>query len=77
MKKEAEVVNDYIKYPDADPNKFEFRMEHKDNIYSPTKNKVIIYYKIGNGGLLDITSDTFLRTPGFTKYLTSFKKRGF
>ena len=31
----------------------------------------------GNGGLLDITYDTFLRTPGFTKYLTNFKERGF
>ena len=40
-------------------------------------DKVVTYFKVGNGGPLDITSDTFLRTPGFTKYLTSFKERGF
>ena len=56
------------KYPDADTRKFEF---------SEVDNKVITYYKIGNGGLLYITYDTFLRTPGFTKYLTNFKERGF
>ena len=27
--------------------------------------------------MLDITYDTFLRTRGFTQYLTNFKERGF
>ena len=58
----------YKKYPDADSGRFVFRV---------VDDKVVTYYKIGNGGLLDITYDTFLRTPGFTKYLTNFKERGF
>ena len=58
----------FKKYPDADSRRFVFR---------EVDNKIITYFDIGNGGLLDITSDTSLRTPGFTKYLTNFKERGF
>ena len=46
-------------------------------MFREVDNKIITYFDIGNGGLLDITYDTFLRTPGFTKYLTNFKERGF
>jgi hypothetical protein len=58
----------FKKYPDADSRRIVFR---------EIDGKVVTYYKIGNSGLLDITYDTFLRTPGFTKYLTNFKERGF
>ena len=70
MTKQLQEVKEkfYKKYPDADSGRFVFRV---------VDDKVVTYYKIGNGGLLDITYDTFLRTPGFTKYLTNFKERGF
>ncbi len=60
--------NFFGKYPDADSRRFVFR---------EVDGKVVTYYKIGNGGLLDISSDTFQRTPGFRKYLTNYKERGF
>ena len=41
----------YKKYPDADSRRFEFRM---------VDGKVVTYFKIGNGGMLGITYDTFL-----------------
>ncbi len=67
----------FKKYPNADTRRFVFReVEAKDE--KPAK--VVTYFKIvpdNEYQLVDITSDTFLRTPGFTKYLTNFKERGF
>ncbi len=57
----------FAKYPDADPNRFVFRNEK-------------VWFKINPENeyrLLDIESDTYQRTPTWTKYLTSYKERGF
>ncbi len=57
----------FKKYPDADPNRFVFR------------NKKV-WFKINPDNeyrLLDIESDTYQRTSSWTKYLTSYKERGF
>ena len=57
----------FTKYPDADPNRFVFRNEK-------------VWFKINPDNeyrLLDIESDTYQRTPTWTKYLTSYKERGF
>ncbi len=57
----------FTKYPDADPSRFVFKNGkvwfrlNPDNEYR----------------LLDIESDTYQRTPSWTKYLTSYKERGF
>ena len=57
----------FIKYPDADPSRFVFK-----------NGKV--WFKLNpdnENRLLDIESDTCQRTPSWTKYLTSYKERGF
>ncbi len=57
----------FLKYPDADPNRFVF------------KDKVVCF-KLNPDNelrLSDIESDSFQRTPSWTKYLTSYKERGF
>ncbi len=57
----------FIKYPDADPSRFVFK-----------NGKV--WFKLNpdnKNRLLDIESDTYQRTPSWTKYLTSYKERGF
>ncbi len=57
----------FTKYPDADPNRFVFKNEK-------------VWFKINpdnESRLLDIESDTYQRTPTWTKYLTSYKERGF
>ncbi len=57
----------FTKYPDADPNRFVFKNEK-------------VWFKINpdnENRLLDIESDTYQRTPTWTKYLTSYKERGF
>ena len=57
----------FTKYPDADPNRFVFRNEK-------------VWFKINPDNeyrLLDIESDTYQRTPTWTKYLTSYKERRF
>ena len=64
---ETEKTKFFIKYSDADPNRFVFR-----------NGKV--WFKINPDNeyrLLDIESDTYQRTPTWTKYLTSYKERGF
>ena len=64
---ETEKTKFFIKYPDADPNRFVFRNEK-------------VWFKINPDNeyrLLDIESDTYQRTPTWTKYLTSYKERGF
>ncbi len=64
---ETEKTKFFIKYPDADPNRFVFR-----------NGKV--WFKINPDNeyrLLDIESDTYQRTPTWTKYFTSYKERGF
>ncbi len=64
---ETERTKFFIKYPDADPNRFVFRYGK-------------IWFKINPDNeyrLLDIESDTYQRTPTWTKYLTSYKERGF
>ncbi len=57
----------FTKYPDADPKRFVFRNEK-------------VWFKINPDNeyrLLDIESDTYQRTPTWTKYLTSYKERRF
>ena len=57
----------FAKYPDADPSRFVFK-----------NGKV--WFKLNPDNeyrLLDIESDTYQRTPSWTKYLTSYKERGF
>ncbi len=57
----------FTKYPDADPNRFVF----KDGK---------VWFKLNPDNeyrLLDIESDTYQRTPSWTKYLTSYKECGF
>ncbi len=57
----------FTKYPDADPSRFVFKNEK-------------VWFKINpdnENRLLDIESDTYQRTPTWTKYLTSYKERGF
>ena len=54
-------------YPDADPNRFVFKNEK-------------VWFKLNPDNeyrLLDIESDTYQRTSAWTKYLTSYKERGF
>ena len=57
----------FTKYPDADPSRFVFK-----------NGKV--WFKLNPDNeyrLLDVESDTYQRTPSWTKYLTSYKERGF
>ena len=57
----------FTKYPDADPSRFVFK-----------NGKV--WFKLNPDNeyrLLDIESDTYQRTPSWTKYLTSYKERSF
>ncbi len=57
----------FTKYPDADLSRFVFKNEK-------------VWFKINpdnENRLLDIESDTYQRTPTWTKYLTSYKERGF
>ncbi len=57
----------FKKYPDADPNRFVFKNEK-------------VWFKLNPENeyrLLDIESDTYQRTSSWTKYLTSYKERGF
>ncbi len=57
----------FAKYPDADPSRFVFK-----------NGKV--WFKLNpdnENRLLDVESDTYQRTPSWTKYLTSYKERGF
>ena len=57
----------FKKYPDADPNRFVFKDEK-------------VWFKLNPDNkyrLLDIESDTYQRTSSWTKYLTSYKERGF
>ena len=57
----------FKKNPDADPNRFVFRDEK-------------VLFKINPDNeyrLLDIESDTYQRTSTWTKFLTSYKERGF
>ncbi len=57
----------FTKYPEADPSRFVFK-----------NGKV--WFKLNPDNeyrLLDIESDTYQRTPSWTKYLTSYKERGF
>ncbi len=57
----------FIKYPDADPSRFVFK-----------NGKV--WFKLNpdnENRLLDMESDTYQRTSSWTKYLTSYKERGF
>ncbi len=57
----------FVKYPDADPSRFVFKNGKVGFKLDPDDET----------RLLDIESDTFQRTPSWTKYLTSYKKRGF
>ena len=57
----------FKKYPDADPSRFVFRNDK-------------VWFKINPDNeyrLLDVESDTYQRTSSWTKYLTSYKERGF
>ncbi len=57
----------FKKYPNADPNRFVFKNEK-------------VWFKLNPDNeyrLLDIESDTYQRTSAWTKYLTSYKERGF
>ncbi len=57
----------FKKYPDADPNRFVFKDDK-------------VWFKLNPDNeyrLLDIESDTYQRTSAWTKYLTSYKERGF
>ncbi len=57
----------FTKYPDADPSRFVFKNEK-------------VWFKLNpdnENRLLDIESDTYQRTPSWTKYLTSYNERGF
>ncbi len=57
----------FKKYPDADPNRFVLR-----------DGKVLFKLNPDNEyRLLDIESDTYQRTSTWTKFLTSYKERGF
>ena len=57
----------FKKYPNADPSRFVFK-----------DGKVLFKINPDNEyRLLDIESDTYQRTSTWTKYLTSYKKRGF
>ena len=57
----------FAKYPDADPSRFVFK-----------NGKVWFKLNLDNEyRLLDIESDTYQRTPSWTKYLTSYKEHGF
>ncbi len=57
----------FTKYPDADPSRFVFK-----------NGKVCFKLNPDNEyRLLDVESDTYQRTPSWTKYLTSYKERGF
>ena len=57
----------FKKYPDADPSRFVFKNDK-------------VWFKINPDNeyrLLDVESDTYQRTSSWTKYLTSYKERGF
>ena len=57
----------FKKYPDADPSRFVFRNDK-------------VWFKMNPDNeyrLLDVESDTYQRTSSWTKYLTSYKERGF
>ena len=56
----------FAKYPDADPSRFVFK-----------NGKVWFKLNPDEYRLLDVESDTYQRTPSWTKYLTSYKERGF
>ena len=61
------MIEFFTKYPDADPSRFVFR-------------DGVVWFKLNPDNeirLRDIESDTYQRTPTWTKYLTSYKERSF